>query len=215
VTEIETENGTLRKFQGQQTPADDVPADGSVKTLVASLLVVGMACRRDQSAKIAVESPAPRTHATADAAAVPTPGAVIADAGADASGPLSRTEQAMARLVTAVVAKDPAAVLACFSKKKPIWFISHTVDGKTSKLRFTCDTVAKGMKVNGDFWYYFFDEESELVQAIEDHQRWPHTQNGTFVPPGYEKNSDSAPAAVRWRKEGEAYVIDTLFDSGA
>ena len=121
----------------------------------------------------------------------------------------------MARLAAAVAAKDPAGVLACFSKKRPIWFITDSVDNKTSKLRFTYEAIEKGMKPGGDFRYYFFDDDSEFEQGIEDSQRWPQARSGLFVPPGYEKDPKTAPTGVRWRKEDGAYVIDALFDSGA
>ena len=187
--------------------------------LLAGLLLVGGAgChQRGQPAYnvAAVDAqPALRAaHNVPDAAPVVANQAAPPDTGADSGRPISPIEQAMTRLVTAVLAKDPAGVLACFSRRKPISFISQTPDGKISKLKFTYEAVEKGMKPKGDFWHFFFDDD-EFFGAIEDNPHWVHVKHGMFVPPGHEQDPNMSTTAIRWRREGEAYVIDALFDNG-
>jgi hypothetical protein len=160
--------------------------------------------------------PAPTNPSVPDTGATVVASTVAArDAGPDARGALSPIEQAMARLVTAMVSKSPAGVLACFSKGEPTWVISSGVDGHTRKMKVSYVAIAKGMKPDGDFWYYFFDDDSELVRGVDEDRRWTLVKGNMFVAPIYAKDPDHAPAAIRWRKEGGAYVIDAIFDSGA
>ncbi|HXU65619.1 MAG TPA: hypothetical protein VN962_28155 [Polyangia bacterium] len=121
----------------------------------------------------------------------------------------------MARLVKAMVSNDPARVLTCISKRKPTWLFSSGPDGHTRKMRFPYTEIEKGMKADGDFWYYFFDDDSELLRGVQRNQRWPLVKGTMFVPPEYATDPDNAPAGIRWRKEGDAYVIDAIFDSGS
>jgi predicted enzyme related to lactoylglutathione lyase len=185
-----------------------------VKLAFLGLLAGLLACHRPQEAKLDV----PPSHSDA-VAADPGPNTgqrtMPQDAGRDTSTVLSSIEKAMGRLVTAMVKKDPGGVLACFSRKKPTWLISTGVDGRTRKMKFSYGVIQKGMKTDGDFWYYFFDDESELVRGVQMDQHWTLVKDNTFVAPVYAKDPDSAPASVRWRKEGESYVIDAIFDSGA
>jgi hypothetical protein len=114
----------------------------------------------------------------------------------------------MARLVTAVRFNDTGGILACFSKRKPNWFFAH---GR--KRPYTYESVEKGLAPGGGFHSFFFDEDGPFAQEIEENSTWPHV--GTlFVPPGYEKQLDLMPTGVRWRKEGNGYVIDSLYDNG-
>lgn len=188
------------------------------KLAAVCLMVIGVAsCQRG----------APASQAPAPVAAPVRAGRLALDAGAsvqqpasqdggeDAGPPLLPVEQAMARLVTAMVSNDAAGVLACFSKRRAAWLISTGVDGHTTKLKLTPDAIAKGMKTDGDVWFYFFDDDSELVRGVEGNQHWPRAKGDIFVAPEYAKDPAGAPAGIRWRKEDGTYVIDTIFDSGA
>ena len=107
-------------------------------------------------------------------------------------------EQAMARLVTAMVSNDAAGVLACFSKRRPAWLISTGVDGHTTKLKLPPDAIAKGMKTDGDVWFYFFDDDSELVRGVEGNQHWPRAKGDiTYSWPPSTRRTPPASAGVR------------------
>lgn len=45
-------------------------------------------------------------------------------------------------------------LLACISKRKPTWLFSSGPDGHTRKLKLPDSEIEKGMKTDGDFWYY-------------------------------------------------------------
>jgi hypothetical protein len=184
------------------------------RVVLAAVIVSAFACRQEQHAKVEAPKQAHDDRAPVDAASIPALSS-SRDAGPDAGGPMSPLDQAMARLVKAMVSNDPGTVLACFSKRKPTWLISSGPDGHTRKMKFPYRDIEKGMKPDGDFWYYFFDDDSELVRGVQRSQRWPLVNGSMFVPPEYASDPANAPAAVRWRKEGDAYVIDAIFDSGA
>ncbi|HVZ89119.1 MAG TPA: hypothetical protein VHG72_19275 [Polyangia bacterium] len=137
------------------------------------------------------------------------------DGGAGASASRSPLDEANARFGAAVVAHDAAGVLAWFSKTRPFTFVSGGPDGHTRKLRFDYAAVSKGIQPHGNFRDFFFGDDSELLDAFEKSQNWSRVRGNLFVPPGNEARPEDAPTAVRWRKEGNVWVIDQLFDEGA
>lgn len=185
------------------------------RAVVAALLVSVTGCQRGRSTKLDPPRPPQVEHVQVDAGQRLAQPLATHPAAADSGVVLAPVQQAMARLVKAMVSNDPAGVLACISKRKPTWLISSGVDGKTRKMKFSYPVIEKGMKPDGDFWYYFFDDDSELVRGVDGEKPWHHAAGDKFVAPVYANDPDNATAGIRWRKEGDAYVIDAIFDSGS
>jgi hypothetical protein len=175
--------------------------------LVISMLAI--ACR-DRSAVVA----------ELDAHAHPARGGTLSsDArrakGADcASAPDAKT--AMEALLAAVRSGRSHALLACFSKTRPWSYLSDGPGGgKPSSMSVTYKSLATGMVPRGDYHGLFFDEDRELSRHSDEGQEWIDVGNLTFVPKDDAASPETANVRIRWRREGERFVVASIFESGS
>jgi hypothetical protein len=121
---------------------------------------------------------------------------------------------AMAALVRAIHDRNVPRVLACFSRTKP-WYVTTTGGKKALRSRYTFAQLETGLKDGGDFRGVLLgdDPDDNLRDQIEETGRRPWRARGpaTFVPP----DDDTVNVFVKWRTEGNRYVVEEIAFPGA
>jgi hypothetical protein len=113
----------------------------------------------------------------------------------------------MQALVEAVLAKDVAATLACFSTRRP-WRLLSLGDG-TNGLVVPFAKLRGGLAPEGDFRDVIFGDDGDdslRAEMITNGTKWRQRARHTFVPP----ESSTATVRVRWRKESDRFVVDEI-----
>jgi hypothetical protein len=120
---------------------------------------------------------------------------------------------AMAALVTAVHDRDVHRVLECFSRGRP-WYLTTTGGKKPRRSRYTFVQLGAGLKDGGNFRGVLLgdDPDDNLRDQIEQTGRraWRAQSPTTFVPP-----DDTVNVFVKWRREGNRYVVEEIGFPGA
>jgi hypothetical protein len=123
-------------------------------------------------------------------------------AGASDQGP----DQAMRVFIDAMVRKDAAAILSCFSPNSSWQYSAYQLTGKLYKL----DTIT-GWEMRRDFakkqgWYgMFFEEPNGYTFRVnfQDGEMWEKTGPRTF---GHRPG-------ITWKQEGGKWVIEKIEES--
>ena len=58
-----------------------------------------------------------------------------------------------------------------YLETKPTSLVSSGPDGDTRRMKFPDSEIERGLKTDGDFSYYFFEDDSELVRRVKRSQR--------------------------------------------
>jgi hypothetical protein len=134
-------------------------------------------------------------------------------AGAQPSAPrpapsFAYAKSATAEFVSAVLARDPARVLACFSRARP-WTLTSIQGHKPSPSRYSYAKLEAGLKQGGEFRDVIFGEapDDNLHHELEvtGEAAWVAKTATTFTPPGEPRD-----VFVTWRREGDRFVISDI-----
>jgi hypothetical protein len=122
--------------------------------------------------------------------------------------PESGLQEAMRDFRLAIVDTDEAEVLSSFSKEKTWRLVNYDID--TAKAYYQEDVSYAEMAddwMSQRGWWFFFFEETDGAMAyrynFDGGVKWRYEGNNTFVAP----DSNSGNTYIRWRKEGENWVI--------
>jgi hypothetical protein len=132
-------------------------------------------------------------------------GAAAADQGPD---------QAMRAFIDAVVQRNPAGILASFSKASPWQYVGYEIGtGKIiSKKMIPYAVMAKDFAGKQGWYRFFFDDPDGYTFRINFRagEMWKKKGPATFVCP----QSDSGNTYVTWRQEGGTWVIQRIAETG-
>ncbi|MEW5725384.1 MAG: hypothetical protein AB1896_19890 [Thermodesulfobacteriota bacterium] len=115
--------------------------------------------------------------------------------------------QAMEAFIQAMVAKDKSGVLSFFSQTEPWVYAPYEIGSgrPLERQSVTFQEMARDFQ-NEEYWYgFFFDEPNGYTYQVnfEAGVSWRPKGPDTFLAP----DSDTGNTYIKWRREGERWVI--------
>jgi hypothetical protein len=172
---------------------DSLPAVGRTLTPLWAFLVAVMVASSSRASGTRAESPC-------------AGGAPGVDANVD---------KAMADFVTALKRREIAKLLSYFPREGT-WSVLATGEAVPAgnaphKMKYR-DIVRKGHP-SPEFLDFFFDGDDPFVQFVQrtKGKPWTKREANTFIPPGGWKPT----VYVRWRVEGDRFVVDQIASPGS
>lgn len=120
---------------------------------------------------------------------------------------VASVETAMRKFIAALKKNDVAAFLSLFSRSG-FFYANNPLN--VVRVTVPYSELAKDLRKKGDWYCTYLERCGDLdafVDNIGDGEMWPRVGGARFVPPGSDAES---PTYVKWRKEGDRWVVDEI-----